>query len=83
MPNKRIFFGCYAAGIAPDGSSTFTPIHGLQTIGINTSFNLEQAFEIGQINIYQNIENVPDIEVTTEKVSRWLSSNLYFGYTKG
>lgn len=69
MPaNKRIFFGCYAAGIAKDGSSTFTPIHGLQTIGTTTSFNLEQAFEIGQVNIYQNIENVPDIEITTEKL---------------
>ena len=68
MANKRIFFGCYAVGIAPDGSTTYTVIHGLQTVGITTSFNLEQVFEIGQINIYQNIENVPDIEVTTEKV---------------
>jgi hypothetical protein len=68
MANKRIFSGCYAVGIAADGSSTFTPIHGLQTVGINTSFNLEQAFEIGQINIYENIENVPDIEVTMEKI---------------
>lgn len=68
MANKRIFFGCYAAGIAKDGSATFTPIHGLQSIGINTSFNLEQAYEIGQTNIYENIENVPDIEVSCEKV---------------
>jgi hypothetical protein len=68
MANKRIVFGCFAAGIAKDGSSTFTPIHGLQTISTNTSFNLEQTYEIGQVNIYQNIENVPDIEVSTEKV---------------
>lgn len=68
MANKRIFFGVYCVGIAPDGSSTFTPIHGLQTCGTNTSFNLEQAFEIGQVNIYQNIENVPDIEITLEKL---------------
>ena len=68
MANKRVFFGCYAIGIARDGSSTFTPIHGAQSVGINTSFNLEQVFEIGQTNIYQNIENVPDIEATIEKV---------------
>lgn len=68
MANKRVHFGMYAIGIAKDGSSSFTPVHGAQTVGINTSFNLEQAFEIGQTNIYQNIENVPDIEVNVEKV---------------
>jgi hypothetical protein len=68
MANRRIFSGCYAVGIAKDGSTSFTPIHGLQSVGINTSFNLEQAFEIGQINIYENIENIPDIEVTMEKL---------------
>lgn len=68
MPNNRIFWAVKAGGLAPDGSTTFTPIHGLQTIGISTTFNLEQVFEIGQSDIYENIENVPDIEVTLEKV---------------
>lgn len=43
-------------------------VHGLQSIGVNTRFNLEQVFEIGQLAIYENIEEIPDIEVTTEKV---------------
>jgi hypothetical protein len=43
-------------------------IHGLQSVGITTNFNLEQAFELGQIEIYENIEGTPDIEVTLEKV---------------
>ncbi len=66
--NNRIFWAVQAAGLAPLGSQSFTPIHGLQSIGITTSFNLEQVFEIGQIAIYENIENIPDIEVTLEKV---------------
>ena len=68
MANKRIYFAVYAVGVAADGSSTYTPIHGLQSVGITTTFNLEQVFEIGQVNIYENIENIPDIEVTLEKV---------------
>src|SRR5688500_10124111 len=68
MANKRVFFACYAVGVAGDGSTTYTPIHGLQSVGITTTFNLEQVFEIGQLNIYENIEGIPDIEVTLEKV---------------
>lgn len=43
-------------------------LHGVQSVGINTTFSLEQVFELGQIHIYENIEGVPDIEVTLEKV---------------
>lgn len=43
-------------------------IHGLQSVGITTNFNLEQVFELGQIEIYENIEGIPDVEVTLEKV---------------
>lgn len=68
MPNNRIFWATHAVGVAPLGSTTFTTAHGVQSIGINTTFNLEQAFELGQISLYQIIENVPDIEVTMEKV---------------
>lgn len=68
MANNRIFWAVKAAGFAPIGSTSFTPIHGLQSIGITTTFNLEQVFEIGQIQIYENIEDLPDIEVTLEKV---------------
>lgn len=68
MANKRVIFGIYAVGLAPDGSTSYTAVHGLQSIGITTTFNLEQVFEIGQSNIYQNLENIPDIEITTNKV---------------
>jgi hypothetical protein len=43
-------------------------VHGVQSVGITTNFNLEQAFELGQIEIYENIEGLPDVEVTMEKV---------------
>ncbi len=43
-------------------------VHGLQSVGITTNFNLEQVFELGQIEIYENIEGIPDVEVSLEKV---------------
>lgn len=66
--NNRIFWAIQAVGIAPLGSESYTAVHGLQSVGITTSFNLEQIFEIGQISIYENIEDIPDVEVTLEKV---------------
>lgn len=59
---------------ASDSTSTITGsgkviiMHGLQSIGVNTNFNLEQVFELGQLSLYENVEEVPDIEVSMEKV---------------
>lgn len=51
-----------------DGDGKIMVAHGLQSIGITTNFNLEQIFELGQLSLYENYEEVPDIEVTFEKV---------------
>lgn len=69
--NNRIFYACQGVAIANVGAAAYTTgnmIHGLQSIGMTTNFNLEQAFELGQIDIYENIEGLPDVEVTLEKV---------------
>lgn len=71
MANNRIYYAIQqvvlgqAAGVLNTGK---VPVNGLQTVGITTNFNLEQVFEMGQLAIYQNVENVPDIEVTLNKV---------------
>lgn len=68
MPNNRIFYATQKGGIAPLGSTSYTTIRGLQSIGMTTNFNLEQVFEIGKLEIYQNIEGIPDITADLEKV---------------
>jgi hypothetical protein len=68
MANKRVFYAVQALGFAQDGTSVFTTAHGVQSIGITTTFNLEQVFEMGQVAIYENIEQIPDVELTAEKV---------------
>lgn len=78
MANNRIYYaiqqvslgsGLNSAG-APGSGIAGSPVavHGLQTVGITTNFNLEQIYEMGQLSLYQNFENVPDIEVTLNKV---------------
>lgn len=66
--NRRIFYACQAVGIGDKDGANLTVAHGVQSVGINTTFNLEQIFEVGMISIYENVENVPDVEVTLEKV---------------
>lgn len=68
MPNNRIWYACQKAGIAPNGSTTYRVIHGLQSLGITTNFQLTQVFEIGMSSIYENIEGIPSVEVTMQKV---------------
>lgn len=73
-PNNRIFYACQAVSFSrfqedvTNQPNAAEAAHGVQSVGINTSFNLEQAFELGQISVYENIEGLPDIEVTVEKV---------------
>ena len=73
--NNRIFYACQAVAIGLEGAGAASaPLaaanmaHGVQSVGITTNFNLEQAFELAQIEIYENIEGTPDVEVTLEKV---------------
>ena len=71
--NNRIFFATQEVDVASvsnvDSSITsYGVVHGLQTFGATTNFNLRQAFELGQLAIYENIEGTPDVELTMQKV---------------
>ena len=71
MPrNQRIFYACQAVIIVPEGNAVASTgvVKGLQSVGMSSNFALDQVFEMGQLEIYENIEDVADIEVTLEKV---------------
>lgn len=79
--NTRVFYATQAVAIgkigatgvadsAANGNSLAGEMaicHGVQSIGVDTNFNLEQAFELGQLSLYENIEDIPDISVTMQK----------------
>jgi hypothetical protein len=64
MANKRIYYAIQQVSIGDPA----VEVHGLQSVGISTNFSLEQVFELGQLEIYQNVEEVPEVEVTLNKV---------------
>ena len=66
--NNRIYYAIQQVAIGTNSGSDMEAIHGVQSVGITTTFNLEQTFELGQLAIYENIEGVPDVEVTMSKV---------------
>ena len=72
MANNRIFYAIQQVAVKGDvvggPGGSYTAIHGVQSVGMTTTFNLDQAFELGQLAIYENIEGVPDIEMTVSKV---------------
>lgn len=75
MANNRIFYACQAVGIAKTGETDrslsdtkFRIMQGVQSVGINTNFTLEQAFELGQVELYANEEEIAEVEVTIEKL---------------
>ena len=78
MPaNNRIYYASQAVTLQPQnsdgtsiygGGTSFYVPQGLQSVGMTTNFNLEQVFQLGQLELYDNIENIPEVEVTLNKV---------------
>lgn len=79
MPtNNRIFYATQLINLNPQNSDGtlraggsnpdyYTP-RGVQSVGITTNFNLTEVFSIGQLEVYDQPEDLPDIEVTMNKV---------------
>lgn len=66
--NNRVFWAVQAVSIAKESTNNWITVHGLQSVGLTTNFNLDRIFEIGQISIYENVEDIPEVEMTLEKV---------------
>jgi len=71
MPNNRVFYACQAVKL---GGAT---LNGVQSVGVNSTFNFEQVFQLGQLEIYENIEGIPEVEVTIEKAITGAGDSLW------
>lgn len=68
---QRVIYSCKSVSFAGLGTLTGTAnnvVHGVQSVGCATNFRLDQIFELGQLEIYHNRENIPDVEITMQKV---------------
>lgn len=68
MANNRIYYPMQQVTFRKPTTTAFREAHGVQQCDITTTFNLEQVFEFSQLAIYENIEGIPDVEVTLNKV---------------
>lgn len=72
MAINRVFYASQVVYASPENlpanNAQARALFGLQSVGVNTNFNLEQSFELGQLEIYDNAEGVAEVEVTLEKV---------------
>tara|TARA_R110000824_G_scaffold219415_2_gene406310 strand:- start:2134 stop:3051 length:918 start_codon:yes stop_codon:yes gene_type:complete len=68
----RVYWAIQALGINSNGGDSTVGsaafVSGVQSVGLTTTFNLEQVFQLGQLSLYHDVEEVPDIEVTVERV---------------
>jgi hypothetical protein len=74
MPN-RVFWAGETLAIDTDVNRLGNPqaanannVRGIQSVGITTTFNLEQVFQLGQLSVYEDVEDIPDIEISIERV---------------
>jgi hypothetical protein len=73
--SNRIYYAVQAVSLEPAFPTLDTaPViaetiaSGYQSVGINGTVDFEQIFELGRLDIYQNLEGVPSVEVTVERL---------------
>ena len=66
---NRIFYAVQQVAIDRNGDGAgYQAVKGVQSVSMTTTFSLEQAFELGQLEIYENIEGVPSVEMTINRL---------------
>jgi len=76
MSNNRIYYASQTIQLRPQEatpasssdvfSGWYQPL-GLQSVGMTTNFALEQAFQLGTVELYDNVETTPEVEVTISR----------------
>jgi hypothetical protein len=71
--NNRVYYASQAVQlrpVSPEGTSFGYWYHPLavQSVGMTTNFTTEQTFQLGTVELYDNVETIPEVEVTINKV---------------
>lgn len=73
MASNRVFYAVQSVELgtavdAPAEASAYTVMQGVQSVGLNTNFNLEPVYQLGHLELYDNFEEIPEVEITLNKV---------------
>jgi hypothetical protein len=66
--NSREFASGWHSDVVDEVAGLWEVVRGVQSVGVTTNFATQQAFELGQIELYEVSENLPEVEATIEKV---------------
>jgi len=66
--NEHVFYAIHAVHLRDTGSDTWYPVSGVQSVGLTTTFETEQTYQLGQLQIYADVETMPAVEGTIERV---------------
>jgi hypothetical protein len=70
--NNRIYYASQGLQLKPETTgnifATWYDPQGLQSVGITTNFSLQPVFQMGQLELYDLVESVPEVEMTINKV---------------
>lgn len=64
--SREYVTGPLASGVDEVGGLWENP-RGVQSAGLTTTFNLEEVFQLGQVEVYEQSERQPDVEMTLSK----------------
>jgi hypothetical protein len=71
--NNRIYYASQGLQLKPQTTgtslSTWYDPQGVQSVGITTNFSLQPVFQMGQLELYDLVESVPEVEMTINKVT--------------
>lgn len=92
MANVRTFYACQAVRAAgPSGSdgsavngntiNTSATLDGVQSLGMNTNYNLEPVYQLGRLAPGDQYENLPEVEITFTQAMT--EGNLAWAYLMG
>ena len=70
MPN-RIFYATHALQVGGNN------IKGVQSVGINTNYNLDPIAQVGDIDVANVVEEVPEIEVSINRILGDSTKSIY------
>ena len=69
MPNSRVYYACHAVAVQnPDSGGAITAVPGVQSVSMDTNFDLESVFQLGRLAAYDSRPVDPSVEITMSKL---------------
>jgi hypothetical protein len=66
--SNRIFYASQGVSVGVTGTAGAKVVQGAQSVTMNTNYNLEQVFQLGRLEVYDNVVGDPSVEVGITKV---------------